>query len=133
MANGYVGRLGGADAFGLAVESFYRRVLRDPELQGYFAGIDLERLHHHQYAFLAMAVGGVNGYLGRTMAAAHAGLGITDEAFDRVLDHLVSTLAELGMDSSTILDIGSRLLPLRYDICEQAQDIDLVSWSNRLG
>src|SRR6266540_1934679 len=87
MANGYVGRLGGADAFGLAVESFYRRVLRDPELRQYFAGIDLERLHHHQYAFLAMAVGGVKGYLGRTMAAAHAGLGITDEAFARVQDH----------------------------------------------
>jgi hemoglobin len=132
MANGYVGRLGGADAFGLAVESFYRRVLRDPELRQYFAGIDLERLHHHQYAFLAMAVGGVKGYLGRTMAAAHAGLGITDEAFDRVLDHLVSTLAELGMDSRTILDIGSQLLPLRYDICERADEIDFAGRSNRL-
>jgi hemoglobin len=80
MANGHMGRLGGADAFGLAVESFYRRVLRDPELQPYFTGIDLERLHHHQSAFLAMAIGQVNGYLGRTMAAAHAGLGVTDAA-----------------------------------------------------
>jgi hemoglobin len=67
MAGVYTGRLGGADAFGLAVERFYRRVLRDPELQPYFAGIDLDRLQHHQYAFLAMALGQVNGYLGRTM------------------------------------------------------------------
>src|SRR6266571_1545900 len=121
MANGYVGRLGGADAFGLAVESFYWCVL-----------CDLERLHHHQYAFLAMAVGGVRGYLGRTMAAVHAGLGIIDEVFDRVFDHLVSTLAELGMDSRTILDIGSQLLPLRYDICERADEIDFAGRSNRL-
>jgi hemoglobin len=132
MAGGYAGRLGGADAFGLAVEAFYRRVLRDPELQPYFAGIDLDRLHHHQYAFLAMAVGGVRGYLGRTMAAAHAGLGITDEAFDRVLDHLVTTLAEAGMDSKTILDIGSQLLPLRDDICEAAGELSFAGRSNRL-
>jgi hemoglobin len=132
MANGYMGRLGGADAFGLAVESFYRRVLRDPELQPYFTGIDLERLHHHQYAFLAMAIGQVNGYLGRTMAAAHAGLGVTDAAFDRTLDHLVAVLVEHGMDSKTILDIGSRLLPLRYDICERAEELNYAGRSNRL-
>ena len=104
----------------MAVDAFYRRVLRDPRLRPYFEGIDLERLKRHQHAFLAMAVGGVHGYLGRNLAAAHARMDITDEAFDRVMDHLVATLEDLGMDRATIRDIGGRLLPLRHDICERA-------------
>jgi hemoglobin len=54
------------------------------------------------------------------MAAAHARLDITDEAFDRVMDHLVATLEYLGMDLATIRDIATSLLPLRHDICERA-------------
>jgi hemoglobin len=120
MARGHERRLGGADAFQVAVEDFYRRVLRDVKLRPYFEGIDLDRLKQHQHAFLAMAIGGVHGYLGRTMAAAHARLDITDEAFDRVMDHLVGTLEGLGMPPETIREIGSSLLPLRHDICERA-------------
>ncbi len=120
MAKSHARRLGGADAFQVAVDDFYRRVLRDAKLRPYFEGIDVDRLKRHQYAFLAMAVGGVHGYLGRHMAAAHARMDITDEAFDRVMDHLVATLEDLGMDLQTIRDIGGRLLPLRHDICERA-------------
>jgi hemoglobin len=120
MARGHERRLGGADPFQVAVESFYRRVLRDARLRPYFEGIDVGRLKRHQHAFLAMAIGGVHGYLGRTMAAAHARMDITDEAFDRVMEHLVATLEDLGMDRETIRDIGSSLLPLRHDICERA-------------
>lgn len=120
MARRYERRVGGADAFQVAVESFYRRVLRDERLRPYFEGIDVDRLKRHQHAFLAMAFGGVHGYLGRTMAAAHARLDITDEAFDRVMDHLIGTLEDLGIGEETIRAIGSSLLPLRHDICERA-------------
>jgi hemoglobin len=54
------------------------------------------------------------------MAAAHARLDITDEAFDRVMDHLVATLESVGMDLPTIREIAGNLLPLRHDICERA-------------
>ena len=120
MARGHARRLGGQDAFQVAVDEFYRRVMRDARLRPYFEGIDLDRLKRHQHAFLAMAIGGGHGYLGRHMAAAHARLDITDEAFDRVLDHLVATLEYLGMDLATIRDIATSLLPLRHDICERA-------------
>ncbi len=120
MARGRARRLRGADAFQVAVEDLYRRVLRDPKLRLYFEGTDVDRLKRHQHAFLAMAVGGVHGYLGRGMAAAHARLDITDEAFDRVMDHLVGTLEDLGMEPPAIREIAGNLLPLRHDICERA-------------
>src|ERR687888_1119228 len=120
MARGHARRLGGQDAFQVAVDEFYRRVMRDARLRPYFEGIDVDRLKRHQHAFLSMAIGGVHGYLGRTMAAAHARMDITDEAFDRVMDHLIATLEDLGMERATIRDIGGRLLPLRHDICERA-------------
>jgi hemoglobin len=108
--------LGGRRVFEAAVEDFYRRVVDDEALQRYFDGIDLKRLKAHQQSFLAMALGGPRAYVGRTMAAAHGGLAITDEAFDRVLDHLVGTLHGLGVDSALIRRSVSSLLALRHDI-----------------
>ena len=52
------------------------------------------------------------------MGAAHAGLGITHEAFDRVVDHLVATLTQLGVAPATIAAIGEALAPLRAQVVE---------------
>jgi hemoglobin len=108
--------LGGRRVFEAAVEDFYRRVIGDEALRRYFDGIDIRRLKAHQQSFLAMALGGPRAYVGRTMAAAHGGLAITDEAFDRVLDHLVGTLDDLGVDPPLIRRSVSSLLALRHDI-----------------
>ena len=113
---GMYAALGGRRAFHAAVEDFYRRVAGDPKLRDYFGATDLERLKAHQRSFLAMALGGPRAYVGRTMASAHSRLAVTDEAFDRVLDHLVSTLAGLGVPAELIREIVTGLLALRHDI-----------------
>jgi len=87
--------IGGAAAVTVAVTVFYTRVTDDPELAPWFGGVDIERLKAHQRAFLTAALGGPDLFTGRTMEAAHAGLGITIEAFDRVLEHLAYTLFDL--------------------------------------
>lgn len=112
-------RIGGSAVLEAAVDDFYHRVLDDQRLEPYFQGVDLERLRRHQHTFLAMALGGSQGYLGRSLASAHAHLRISDAAFDRVMDHLVGTLADLGVDPPTIRDIACALLPRRHDICER--------------
>jgi hemoglobin len=114
--SGLYGTLGGRRAFDAAVADFYRRVAGDPELRTYFQATDMERLKAHQHSFLAMALGGPRAYVGRTMASAHSSLAITDEAFDRVLDHLVSTLVGLGVPAELIREIVTGLLGLRHDI-----------------
>jgi hemoglobin len=109
-------RLGGTQAFEALVEELDRRILQDVRLRPYFDGVGLERLKHHQRSFLAMAFGGPPGYLGRTVEAAHARLDVTDEAFDRVMDHLIATLVDLGVAQPLIREVAWTLLPLRHDI-----------------
>jgi hemoglobin len=76
----------------------------------------MERQKRHLRAFMAVALGGSELYAGRDMTAAHARLRITDDAFDRVVGHLVDTLASLAVPTETIEAIGAKLAPLRAQI-----------------
>jgi len=109
-------RLGGDGAIKAVVDRFYERVTGDPDLAGYFADADLIGLRRHQAAFISQAIGGPTGYDGRDMALAHKGLGITGPAFDRVVEHLVETLRELGVPQGEIGEVGAILSPLREQI-----------------
>ena len=106
-------QIGGRESVAAAVEIFYVRVTGDPLLAPYFTGTDMRRQKAHMRAFLASAIGGAEIYGGRDMHAAHAGLGITHEAFDSVVEHLVATLGGLGVPMHLIEAIGDKLAPLR--------------------
>lgn len=110
--------IGGRDAVLAAVDEFYDRVLDDQTLAPKFEGINLARLKKHQVDFLSTALGGEDVYTGRELSVAHAGLGITDEEFERVVDHLVATLMHLGVAPEIIQGIGKTLMPLRDSIVE---------------
>jgi hemoglobin len=118
--------IGGAPAIAAAVEIFYERVLADPAVAPAFAGIPLARLKHHQRAFLTRALGGPAYYAGRDMRAAHAGLAITDEHFDRVAQHLTDTLTGLGVDAAIVAQVVAGIAPLRAVIVtvpDPAEDV----------
>jgi len=106
-------QIGGRESVAAAVDLFYCRATADPVLAPYFEGLELRRLKAHMRAFLAVALGGPEIYRGRDMQAAHAGLGITHEAFNRVIGHLVATLVELGVPDGIIVAIGAKVEPLR--------------------
>lgn len=108
--------IGGEAAVGAVVDELYRRLLNDSALKGYFDGVDMDQLARHQRAFITAALGGPGPYTGRAMGVAHTGLGITDDAFDRVAEHLVAILRERGVDEATVGQIGDGLAPLRPDI-----------------
>jgi truncated hemoglobin YjbI len=110
-------RLGGPAAIDAATELFYRKVLTDPLLAGYFDDVDMDRQIAKQAAFLTMALGGPNGYTGRDLRAAHAALdGISDEHVDRVIEHLAQTLRELGADEVDIAAAGAIANSVRADV-----------------
>src|SRR3954471_16983643 len=111
-------QIGGREAVSAAVDIFYARVVGDPVLAPYFTRTDMRRQKAHMRAFLAVALGGPEVYRGRDMGAAHAGLGVTDEAFDRVVTHLVATLTELAVPAPLIEAIGAKLAPLRAVVVE---------------
>ncbi len=99
-----------------AVDTFYVRVVADPELAGYFDGIDMPRLRRHQVEMLVSATGGPLEYSGRDMAVAHHGLNITAAAFEKVVGHLGATLASAGADDDSIGAVVAALAPLRSSI-----------------
>ena len=95
--------VGGAPGINKIVDLFYEKLWADPELQPYFAGIDRERLKHHQRQFLTFALGGDPlAYEGRALGDSHSSLKITDSAFTKVQWYLRVTLEELDVDRSLI-------------------------------
>jgi hemoglobin len=111
--------IGGAAAVEAAVDLFYAKVWGDPSLSVYFAEVDRGRLKGHQRAFITLALGGPDGYRGRSLEVAHRGRAITDGAFDRVVGHLVDALGELGVPDETVREIAARLAPTRSDVVER--------------
>jgi len=118
--------IGGAAAVSAAVDDLYRRILGDPELVGYFTGVDVERVKAHQRIFIAAALDGPGTYRGRPMREAHAGLHIRDSDFGRVVDHLAATLTALGVADPTITRIADLLGPLRHQIVDQPVEVATI-------
>ncbi|MFB1298920.1 group 1 truncated hemoglobin [Mycobacterium sp. pW049] len=109
-------QIGGPPAVAAAVDDFYRRLIADPALTPYFDGVDMRRLKGHQRSFIAAAIGGPEPYLGRSMRESHAQWHIQAIHFDRVVDHLIETLSDLGVSGSIIEQIGAKLAPLKDEV-----------------
>jgi hemoglobin len=108
--------MGGSVVITEAVEKFYAKLESDPDLAVFFEATDMIRLKTRQRMFLTAALGGPDAYEGRDMRAAHAHLPITDADFDRFLDHLTETLAELGATPARTAEVLEALAPLRREI-----------------
>jgi len=88
------------------VDLLYKKVLADDKLQGYFDGMDIERLIKHQKSFFAMAFGGgelgADGHALRKVHARPVEQGISDAEFDRFANHLETALAEVKVSRELI-------------------------------
>src|SRR5438067_27876 len=69
---------GGEPAVAAVVDAFHDKVLGDPGLKPYFAGVDLDRLKQHQRRFTGQALGAQRPYSGRSMRKAHENLSLTE-------------------------------------------------------
>jgi hemoglobin len=108
--------IGGEAALTAVVHDFYVRVLDDPELAGFFAGTNMNRLKGRQVEFFAEALGGPVTYTGASMRDAHVGRGIGQQHFDLVAGHLVGSLAAAGVGEGEIKQIVAVIAPLAEEI-----------------
>jgi hemoglobin len=109
-------RLGGVVSIDVAVEQLYERVVGDPELAPFFDPVDLRRLRAHQKSFLAVALGGPDGYEGAGLAQAHRHLEISDRHVDLVAGHLAAVLAGLGVSPALIDEVVAAVDGLRHEV-----------------
>ena len=109
-------QLGQQAGISTAVDHFYVRVLGDPSLAPYFEGADVDEVRQHQVALLSTVSGGPQQYSGRAMDLSHRGLGITDDAFDKVVAHLGATLDDLGVDPEVRDQVAAVLVAQREHI-----------------
>lgn len=100
--------LGGEGAVDAAVDIFYRKVLSDSTINGFFDTTDMDAQRGKQKAFLTMAFGGPNNYTGADMRAAHAPLvakGLNEAHFNAVAGHLQSTLEDLDVPTELVNEV----------------------------
>jgi len=112
-------QIGGTAAVDAAVDIFYRKVLRDKRIAGFFDTVDMDAQRNKQKAFLTMAFGGPNSYSGKDMRTAHAHLvarGLNDSHFDAVLENLRLTLEELKVPQPLIAEVAAIAESTRNDV-----------------
>jgi hemoglobin len=112
-------RLGGEAAVNAAVDIFYRKMLGDDRVSGFFDDTDMDRQAAKQKAFLTMAFGGPNKYTGKDMRQAHKHLvarGLNDSHVDIVIEHLGGTLKELGVPDADIKEVAAIANSVRGDV-----------------
>jgi len=107
--NSLFSRIGGITAVNAAVEKMYEKILQDPLLQPFFAGLDMARQRRSQAAFMVMAFGGPHHYTGADLTRAHARMvkekGLSDQHFDAVAGHLKSALTDLKAPPALISEV----------------------------
>jgi hemoglobin len=101
--------IGGTPAVKEAVNRFYDRLLADPDILGYFNGVDLGHLKRHQVDLISMVLGGPSEYTGRDLGEAHTGMHIDAQTYGKVGAHLVAVLEELGVPEHVIASVSDTL------------------------
>lgn len=102
-------RIGGEGGIALFVDSFYQRVLGDPELGQFFQHTSMERLRKMQRLFFTAALDGPATYSGRSLSEAHYGMGVRPRHLGLFVRHLFATLQALDIEEQDALDIVSRI------------------------
>ena len=105
----YFDELGGTATVKEAVDRFYKLVLDDRELVGYFEGVDLAKLKGHQVKLISHVLGGPNEYDGRDLATAHANLNITEAHYQKVGGYLTGVLTTMGARGEIVDAVGTTL------------------------
>lgn len=116
-------RLGGYDALAAVTDDFIGRLLGDKGLSRFFMGVgndSRKRIRQLVVDQLCEATGGPCFYIGRTMKAAHQGLGITENDWKAAVDLLVATLEKFKVPQKEKDEVLAAISGLKADIITSA-------------
>ena len=112
-------RIGGAATVRLAVDELYKLILSDPDLEGYFQGVNMPKLKVHMVDLLTTVLGGPGQYTGRELADAHRGLEITEEHYAKVGEYLIGLVKSIGAPDDVVESVGATLTAVSEQIIEE--------------
>ncbi|KRX04177.1 Globin-like protein [Pseudocohnilembus persalinus] len=116
-------RIGGQDAVNTAVDIFYQKLLKDPQLSKYFKNTNMQQQVKQQKHFLTQVFGGPSVYQGRNMYDAHKNLGIFSTDFDNTGKILINTLKELNVQQKEVQEVEGLWNSLKDEIVVKKQTI----------
>ena len=106
-------QIGGEEGIERLVDSFYRKVLAEPELAPFFTHAPMDRLKMMQKEFFSEALGGPLFYSGHSLRQVHAGKGIRKEHLRTFVGCSLKTLEEemeeFGLTRQDVDAIYSRI------------------------
>jgi len=114
-------RLGGIDAIAAVTDKFIANVGADNVINAKFEATvadsyRLEAFRNNLVDQICAGAGGPCQYKGKTMADAHAGMGITDDEFAALVNDLVSALDYYKVAEKEKTDLLAILGPMKSDI-----------------
>jgi|ERR1044071_201990 hemoglobin len=115
-------RLGGYDALAAVTDDFIGRLVGDKQLARFFSGASTDskkRIRQLVLDQLCEATGGPCLYIGRTMKASHAGLGISEDEWTLAVKLLGETLNKFKVPKAEQDELGKILGTLKPDIVEK--------------
>ena len=112
-------QIGGMPAVHIVVTRFYSKVTADDSLRHFFESIDMSAQAQKLNNFVAYALGAPLEYSGKSMQDAHAHMKISDDHFELVANHLVSTLQEIGVRQDLIDQVAEIIMNTKDDIVNQ--------------
>lgn len=116
-------RLGGMPAIRAVVDDFVSRILADDRVNRWFAHAasspELAAAYKSKLAdFICQGTGGPCHYTGADILTAHKGRGVTEEAFNAVVEDLTATLDKFHVAGKEKSDLLGILGPMKTAIVE---------------
>jgi hemoglobin len=103
-------RYGGFASVRKVVSSFYDEIVASPELNHYFADVDMRSLINHQTQFISFVMGGPGtNYTDDALLRVHAPLHISSAELAEMRRLLRDTLEDHGFEAADIATIDAEL------------------------
>jgi hemoglobin len=109
-------RLGGKPAIQAVVDDFIGNVAADKRINGFFANTNIPRLNKMLVDQICEATGGPCKYTGRSMLAAHAGMGVAETHFNALVEDLVKSLNKFKVPDTEKNELLTALASMKNDI-----------------
>lgn len=116
-------QIGGEPAVDAAVDIFYKKVIADDTINGFFANTDMDSQTRKQKLFLTTVLNGTSkgalGYMRRSHKDLVHNSGLTDVHFDAVAGHLQGTLEELKVPANLVGQIMTNVGGMRDAVLDR--------------